>query len=391
MEDPELSVEIPGPVPEYDLAAVFVYGRLKGVTRYTLAHILADRHGRPTRNHREATLVVVGHAAALKCLSGTTNELTLPFSSQSGLTISEGAFLRHLGLAPASTASTPGPYVVDDVSRTAGLSFEVCRSLVLLDILRPVGERFAYQDLATGRQVAGLLTAGIPLAGIAAAAAELTGRGLRLSQARLVKAPWGGVAQRIDGQIARLDGQFALVLGEETVDAEQCFAEAEDREQTGDLVGAERWYARAEKLDRHDPVLPFNRGNVLLAAGRHKEALMAFRQALARDADFVEAAFNMARLYEEAKESELALRLYQTALDALPTYSQAQFNRARLLTALERYGEALQLWDLFIKDAPDDPDIGHARRMALLCRMEVKSEQPHLPTRINARLPGEAR
>ena len=264
-----------------------------------------------------------------------------------------------------------GPYRLDDVAKAAGLPEAVCRSLVLFDLIHPVGDRFGYQDLATARQVAGLLKSGVRLAAIVHAGTALADRGLRLSQVRLVDAP-GGIAQQFGDRLAQLDGQLTLVLEDHAVDAAECFARAEACEQNGDLGEAERWYARAERVERSDPVLPFNRGNVLAAAGRPRDAQLAFRQALARDPSFAEAAFNLGKLYEAERETEAALHSYAQALGAHAGYPEALFNRARLLTEIERYSEALPLWQAFVEAWPDDPDIGHARRLALLCRLQTR-------------------
>ena len=198
---------------------------------------------------------------------------------------------------------------------------------------------------------------------------SLATAGLRLSQVRLAEAPWGELVQQIGGAIARLDGQFSLLLEETVADAEHCFDQAQQLEQAGDLDGAERLYWRAEQTDKTDPVIPFNRANVLTRLGRIPEAMIAFRLALQRDRAFAEAAFNLAGLYDATGQTAAALAFYERALEAHPGYSQAIFNRARLLTRLGRFEDASPLWERFVALAPNDPDIGHARRLALLCRM----------------------
>ena len=100
--------------------------------------------------------------------------------------------------------------------------------------------------------------------------------------------------------------------------------------------------------------------------------MIALQQALARDPAFAEAAFNLAGLYEKAGQEARARALYRATVDAHPSYAQALYNLARSLTRGRDFAAALPLWDRFIVLAPDDPDAGHARRAALLCRMELR-------------------
>ena len=348
--------------------AVFVYGRLHGVPRARIVDALVKIGGKLVTTPARASLVVLAHEAAGRCI-GDAHGLALPFArSDAQPLLSENGFLRRIGLT-STGAQGPTTYALADVARLAGLGDQVCRTLLAFDVIAPEGGALTYPDLATARQVAGLLGRGFPLAAIVAAASLLGRRGLRLSHVRLAAAPWGELVQRFEHGIARLDGQFALVLDEQAGDAGESFAAARDSEESGDLDEAERHYRRAEKLDRADPVIPFNLGNVLAAMGRVPEAAIAYRRALARDPDFAEAAFNLGRLMEGTGQADEALPWYRAALVAHPGYAQALYNAARLLTGRQGFVEALALWERFIALAPSDPDIGHARRLALLCRL----------------------
>ncbi len=360
----------PEPANVPDLTAVFIYGRLRRLSRRQVANRLKELGGKLTRGALSATTIVLSSASAGDCLDAL-GRLNLPFPAVRGRVVSEGAFMRRIGSLADQPERGKGPYALEDVARLSGLSVEACLSLTTFDVLSSAGGFYAYQDLAAAKQAAQLVQQDVSMLSIIRAAGELGARGLRLSQVRLVEAPWGGIVQQIGGTMARLDGQLALVLGERTESAEKCFAEAERCDEGGDLDGAERWYSRAEQIDRTDAVIPFNRGNVLVGLSKVPEAMIAFHQALRRDSEFAEAAFNLAGLYEATGQAEEALRFYRQAIKAHPTYSQAIYNQARLLTQRDRFSDALPLWDRFIEVAPDDPDIGHARRLALLCRMEM--------------------
>lgn len=313
---------------------------------------------------------MLAHAAAAACLRDD-DTLLLPFAHDDPAPLcSEDAFRRRLGPEAAEPAPAASPYSLDEVARLSGLAAEHCRTLALFDVIAPGGSPIAYQDLATARQVAQLLAEGARLGAVVTASADLARQGRRVSQVRLVRSPWGEIVQRFGAGIARLDGQFALVLEEDGRSAEASFAAARASEDRGELEEAERWYRSAEQLDRANPVAPFNLGNLLAAQARVPEAMMAFGRALARDAAFAEAQFNLARLHEEIGHVPEALAGYRATIAAHPSYAQALYNGARLLTRTGGFAEAALLWDRFMALAPNDPDIGHARRLALLCRME---------------------
>jgi tetratricopeptide (TPR) repeat protein len=354
--------------PADKLCAVFVYGRLRRLSRRELAARLAPTGGRLTRSLARASTIVLSLASAKDCLD-PQGRLAERFELVAGRVVSEQSFRRIIGLDAEPSGQGGGTYAVEDVARLSGLSAQSCRGLAAFDVLRPIEDRFAYADLASAKQVARLMAEGIAVHDLVRAARELGSRGLRLSQIRLAEAPWGEMVQRIGGAIARLDGQFALVLEEAILDADACFAQARQCEDAGELDDAERLYRRAEQTDKADPVIPFNRGNVLARLGRAPEAMIAFRQALQRDRAFAAAAFNLAGLCEASGQAGEALAFYDHAVAVHPTFAQAMFNQARLCTRLGRFAEALPLWERFIALAPDDPDVRHARRLALLCRM----------------------
>lgn len=326
---------------------------------------------RLVRTPTTADTVVLARAALPACFGQEGVSLPFPRPPAARL-LSEAAFRARLGLPDGrGGAPTSGAYAAEDVVRLAGLPAATVEVLTATDMLGAGEESYGYPDLADGRQVAALLRQGRDLRAIVAACAQLAARGVRLSQVRLAEAPWGGLAQAVEGGLARLDGQFALILDDEGATPDS-LAEALASEDSGALADAERWYGRAAQADRRNPVPLFNLGNLLAASGRDGEASLALQQALARDPEFAEAAFNLAELHEKAGRAERAVELLAATALRHPHYAQAFYNLARLLTLAGRFAEALPVWEGFVALAPDDADVGHARRAALLCRLELR-------------------
>ena len=73
----------------------------------------------------------------------------------------------------------------------------------------------------------------------------------------------------------------------------------------GLLPEAERIYRAAA---RAEPMLAFNLAVLLEDLGREPDAILAYRETLAMDPLFADAHFNLARLYDRAKDRKASLR-----------------------------------------------------------------------------------
>ena len=86
----------------------------------------------------------------------------------------------------------------------------------------------------------------------------------------------------------------------------------------GRLAEAERVYRVGAKAD---PFIAFNLAVVLEDLHREPDAIVAYREALALDPQFADAHFNLARLYERAKDPKASLRhllAYRRMMDREP-------------------------------------------------------------------------
>jgi len=73
----------------------------------------------------------------------------------------------------------------------------------------------------------------------------------------------------------------------------------------GRFKEAEQMYRSS---DRPEPLLTFNLAVLLEDLGREREAILAYREALALDPQLADAHFNLARLYERARDPKASLR-----------------------------------------------------------------------------------
>lgn len=87
--------------------------------------------------------------------------------------------------------------------------------------------------------------------------------------------------------------------------------------------------------------LHYNRGNALLAEGRHAEAAASYEQALALKPDDAEALNNLAVALHLLGRFEISLHMAERSLAIRPAYARALHNRGNALLALKRPEEAL--------------------------------------------------
>ncbi len=115
-------------------------------------------------------------------------------------------------------------------------------------------------------------------------------------------------------------------------------------------VALDLLHARDELLKRCDRLLALNRGNVaawvgrgnaLLGLERHEQAAHAYREALARKPDDIDARRNSAAALRALGRYDEALADYDAALALTGPHAELHYNRALALQQLGRYDEAL--------------------------------------------------
>ena len=335
---------------------VYVFGRFSGITRQRLAAAVESAGGRlASRPGAKVDRAAIAHSTAATRLVCSRADLPdgLP---QNARIMSELSLRRTLGLSPALKYE-PRTLSGEDVARGAKLDLPIVECLARYDVLEPEGGRFGYRDMLLARDAARLLGAGLSLDRIVTAAIKLRRSGAVTPALRLVQAPWGEIVEEIAGHRASLAGQFVLPLDDAPPDIDALFEDAEAAEAEGDLAAAGRLYRLAMALDRTDPVIPFNLGNVLDALGREAEAVIAYTEALTRDPTFPDAWLNAAILHERRLRLDKAESCYRAALEARPDYAEAIRGLAHLLTEVGRYEEAMLHWRRYLARRPDAANV----------------------------------
>jgi tetratricopeptide (TPR) repeat protein len=354
---------------------LFLFGRVQGVTRRRLEQLVRLRGGKlASKPTARITTIAVGHSAAVQALPDGRVRLPAGLPETATL-ISEQELRRRLGLLRPPEPVDRGLGIAD-LQRLSGLTPRLLACFALFDVLEPVDERYAYRDVVAAREAGRLLARGVALHRVLEAAITLRRRGSHLSETRLAEGPSGELLAELSGQLAELSGQLTMGLDHEVRSLDDVVAAAERAEERSDLAAAENLYTTALRADANDPVIPFNLGNVFDAQGRAAEAKIAWQIAVARDPAFSEAWYNLALAAEDEQHTDLAVAEYRRAVQARPDYPDAHFNLALLLTKLDRYAEALTVWERFLELDPSSRQSAIAKRAAALCRMELKQQKP---------------
>ena len=134
-------------------------------------------------------------------------------------------------------------------------------------------------------------------------------------------------------------------------------------------------YDRAIEAYRHavelDPVFSdahCNLGAALYNKGDRKEARRCFDRCLALQSDHVEARFNLANLFEEEGQQEMALAHYLLALEGDPLYSDIHVSLALLYEKMGRLADGRRHWRRYLQIEPQGALADIARH-----RLEVDS------------------
>lgn len=357
---------------DFEGQIVTIVGRLSMMPRRVAAAEI-ERQGGVLRHGlvRQTTYVVIAKKSYAQLACGRLLAQLACADRIGAACISEQRFFASLGLVPADPPIV-GAVRLDYFATKTKLRPDVIRLLVLFDVVRPQDGQYSFCDLIAARDVARLLGEGVDLADILASSAE-AGRGpgsaddQPLARLRLVSDP-GQRAARFGRAPAELDDQLRLALpGAKNSSFDELFDAAEAAEQAGELTAAEALYRCCVRLDKRDPIAPFNLANVLRELGKVEPAEQHLRHAVGIDPLFADAWYNLALLHNDEGNRTAAIKAFERATAAEPEFGDALYNLAMLRLEAGDFAEAGRLWQRYLALDPDSEWSDKARHRLAFC------------------------
>jgi tetratricopeptide (TPR) repeat protein len=391
-------------------ARVAIVGRLAGMSRRD-AQQLIKQHGGLCVESADPTagLIIVGDD-----VSQAANPAAAPLfddATQAAIeagsveVIGESQFWQRLGLVD-DQEHVRRLYTPAMLAQIVGVPVAVVRRWHRRGLIRPVREvrrlpYFDFQEVATARQLAEMLAAGISPAAIERKLTELArfvpgaerplaqlsiivrGSRLLLRQGDGLVGPGGQLFFDFDTAKSDDRGEHepsdvtprATISLTEALRAptaqqhmlaaastpEELLALAADLEDEGNVEAAiEAYRAYTAAAGPRAPVA-FAMAELLYRLEDLPAARERYYMAIELDEDYVEARANLGCVLAELGDRELAAAAFEGALSLHPGYADAHFHLARTLDDLDRRDEACVHWREFLRLAPDSPWADAAR------------------------------
>lgn len=367
---------------DFSSKAVTIVGCLTAVAAADAEAALVARGGVFRRGQpRHAGILVIGPLAFRQLDTGGLRRKLRTADEFGATCLSETMFLEALGLIEPRPEAA-GVISLEDLPEKTGLDFETLRLLMLFDVIQAQKGQCSFRNLVAAREVARLLREGVSLGriieGVRRAAFPSTAVRIGtaevdqpLARLKLVSDEYGRIVNQIGGIVADLDGQMRLPLPDaDNPTMDELFEAAEEAEWLGELSVATTLYQRCIRLDRLDPIAPFNLANVLRERGDIDGAIFHLRMALGLDPHFPDAWYNLALLMDSRGEKGAAMEGFERAIEADMNYADPIYNLAQLYFDDGDYGAAGRLWARYLMLDPDSEWSRRARYGLALCRRQ---------------------
>ncbi|HKX39718.1 MAG TPA: tetratricopeptide repeat protein [Burkholderiaceae bacterium] len=247
-----------------------------------------------------------------------------------------------------STTTATTTYTLRRVQAMLGLSRTVVSGLIAAGFVKPTRgprneHRFTFQDLMLLRTAYALQASKIPPRKILRSLAQLKAtlpQTLPLTGLRITAVGTDVAVRDRNGHWAADSGQllmdFEVAPARDDQDDERSggarvafLDHAAERRAAVDHDDADTWFARAETLEASNP----------------RGAEQAYKEALARRADFTDAYLNLGALLSESGRADEAVELYEYALALCPPSALIYYNRAVALEDGQRLPEAIASYE----------------------------------------------
>jgi tetratricopeptide (TPR) repeat protein len=351
--------------------AVAFTGKLASMTRAEAFAVVREQGGTPSETVSKKTKVVVVGELGWPLLDDGQPSRKLSTAAGYGIpAVSERRFLEWIGkAAPDTLAKT---YTAQQIATLSGLDAQRLQEMVRLGLLHERDGFFGFRELAAARQVAKLLAADVPLSTIIRSLHEIR-RWLPdagLANLRLTAEGPSIILEQTQGR-TNTKGQFILPVAGISEHPDVLFERAQQAEESGDSVTAERLYGVLMRAEPNDPAPAFNLANLLRNAGRKIEAEAALRKAVAANPRFAEAWYNLSDLLDDQGRVVDAITCLERAIKADSGYIDALFNLALLLQRTSRHAEATQYWREYLAKDNHSEWAARAKRSLKFCEMQV--------------------
>jgi tetratricopeptide (TPR) repeat protein len=341
-----------------------LYGRFSPGARDRLQTRIVRAGGRVARDLTRRSDVLVIGALAMGLIDSGALAAKIGAARSRGIPVqAERAFEAALaGDDGHGQAALPLSTVLAQTSMT----HEDAEILAAFDLIVLAGGACRFGDAGVLRTADDLRGSGRSYAEVVrilTQARDLAPRGRR----RIVTTPSGEAVLQWEDGLTSLEGQGRLPLDEDHATLDDLFEVAAIAEADGEADEAARFYDMCRRADRRDPIAPYNLGNIRLAQGAHGQAILAYQQALARDAGFVEARYNLALALEAAGKMEGAEAALRAVVHADATHADAVFNLAQLRMKAGDVGGAKTLYEHYLALDPPDDWAATARKALTYC------------------------
>ncbi len=367
---------------DFSNRAVTIVGRLTAASASDAEAALAKRNGFFRRGQpRRAGILVISPLAFRQLDSGGLRRKLKNADEGGAVCLSEMMFLEALGLIE-TRPGTEGVVSLEDLPGKTRLDLETLRLLILFDVIQVHGDQCSFRDLVAAREVARLLGEGVSLGqiieGVKRAAIRPrsnpvgpSGVDQPLARLKLVSDEYGQIVNQVGSIVADLDGQMRLPLPDaDNPTMDELFEAAEEAEWLGESSVAMTLYQRCLRLDRQDPIAPFNLANVLRERGDIEGAVFHLRLALGLDPHFPDAWYNLALLMDGRGEKAAAKEGFERAIEADTNYADPVYNLAQLHFDDGDYDRAGHLWARYLVLDPDSEWSRRARYGLALCHRQ---------------------
>lgn len=344
--------------------AVALYGRFSPGVRERLAVQIALGGGHVARDlTRRSDVLVVGALATTLIDSGALSA-RLKSAAERGVPV-QGERAFAAALTAETSEAAPTLPLATALAQTQ-LTRDDAEILAAFDLIVVEGDSCRFGDAATIRTAGELLGRGRSRADVVrilTRARDLS----PLGRHKIVLTGSGEAALQWQDGLTTLEGQGYFPLDEDHATLDDLFEGAALAEANGELDTAARLFDMCGRADRSDAIAPYNLGNIRLAQGASDQAVLAYQQALARDARFVEARYNLAQALEAAGKLDAARTELDRVLDADPNHADALFNLAQLRMKAGEMRSAKALYERYLALDPPEAWAAMARKAVIYC------------------------